>query len=148
MTTTPGNHDDHGTDHEPENRIAVLRRARPVMLLRARAGTAGESARVVHLAPPPTEETGAVSALCGALLRPEDHEPVTPGQGMPCDTCLISSQDVGSDPDPPETTPAGASAPDPTSPGLPPGAPRWATRRGDGRSPCTATRSDSTWAVR
>lgn len=60
---------------------AAVTRARPLILVRARPGMAPESARVVHLAPLPSSGFGAISAMCGALLRPEEHETVRPGLG-------------------------------------------------------------------
>jgi hypothetical protein len=99
---------------------------------------APESARVVHLAPLPPEGTGAVSALCGALLRPEEHDTVRPGHGMPCSLCVLSHAQSGdmpaqapddADPQVPDdaepTGPADlcpAASPDPASPEITPGA--------------------------
>ncbi|MGH3849195.1 MAG: hypothetical protein ACRDRT_05755, partial [Pseudonocardiaceae bacterium] len=84
MTATNGHDTGHGTSK------AAVSQARPIVLLRYRPGLAPESARVVHLVPLPPEGTGAVSALCGALLRPQEYETLTPGQGMPCSGCVIS----------------------------------------------------------
>ncbi|MGH3798465.1 MAG: hypothetical protein ACRDSP_26780 [Pseudonocardiaceae bacterium] len=112
MTATNGHNAGHGTGP------AVVTEARPIVLLRYRPGMAPESARVVHLVPLPPEGTGAVSALCGALIRPEEYETVTPGYGMPCSGCVISHVQR-SDPAPldtPEMTPVTGPAPDPTSP--------------------------------
>ena len=47
---------------------------------------------------------GAVGALCGIVLRPEEIESVTPGEGMPCTKCIVSHVG-GSDPLPPDTAP-------------------------------------------
>ncbi|MGH3697521.1 MAG: hypothetical protein ACRDRX_26670 [Pseudonocardiaceae bacterium] len=63
--------------------------ARPLVLLRYRPGIVGETARTVHLAPLPTDGTGAISAYCGAL-HPDQVETVTPGHGMPCTRCVLS----------------------------------------------------------
>lgn len=41
-----------------------------------------------------------MTALCGALLRCEDVEPVTPGQGMPCMVCVLSHVADGPPPSP------------------------------------------------
>ncbi|MGH3998577.1 MAG: hypothetical protein ACRDTJ_14075, partial [Pseudonocardiaceae bacterium] len=63
---------------------AAVPDARPMTLVRYRPGVVGETARTVHLVPLPVgSPAGAVTALCGTLLRREDVEPVTPGQGMP-----------------------------------------------------------------
>ncbi|MGH3885134.1 MAG: hypothetical protein ACRDSZ_00965 [Pseudonocardiaceae bacterium] len=83
---------------------AAVPDARPVTLVRYRSGVAGETARTVHLVPLPAgSPAGAVTALCGTLLRREDVDPVTPGQGMPCTVCLLSHVTDGLPP-PPITT--------------------------------------------
>ncbi len=91
-----------------------------MVLLRYRPGMAPEIARVVHLAPLPPDGRGAVSALCGALVRPEEYETVSPGYGMPCSFCVIhhtQRSDPSTPDDSAEAAPATASpSPDPTSP--------------------------------
>ncbi|HKR49082.1 MAG TPA: hypothetical protein VJT72_05780 [Pseudonocardiaceae bacterium] len=77
--------------------------ARPVTLVRSRPGVAGETARTVHLVPLPVESP-VVTALCGALLRGEDIEPVAPGQGMPCTMCVLSHVADGPPPSPVTTS--------------------------------------------
>ncbi|MGH3797790.1 MAG: hypothetical protein ACRDSP_23205 [Pseudonocardiaceae bacterium] len=112
MTTTNG----HGTG-DP----TVVTGARPMVLLRARPAMAPEAARVVHLAPLPLDGRGVVSALCGALLRPEEYETVSPGHGMPCSYCVISHTQHSDPPAPGDSAEvAPATAPDPTSPGAGP----------------------------
>jgi hypothetical protein len=65
--------------------------ARPVVLVRYRPGVTGQTARVVHVVPLPTDDlAGAVGALCGAVLALENIETVTPGVGMPCTMCVAS----------------------------------------------------------
>jgi hypothetical protein len=66
--------------------------ARPVVLLRYRPGITGETGRAVHLVPlPPAGQVGAAGvALCGVLLRPDQVEMVSPGQGMPCILCMMN----------------------------------------------------------
>ncbi|MGH3889062.1 MAG: hypothetical protein ACRDSZ_21325 [Pseudonocardiaceae bacterium] len=66
--------------------------SRTVVLVRYRPGVVGETARIVHLVPLPLggEMDVAGVALCGALLRPELVETVSPGQGMPCSWCVLS----------------------------------------------------------
>ncbi|MGH3883986.1 MAG: hypothetical protein ACRDRY_10030 [Pseudonocardiaceae bacterium] len=65
MSATNG--DDNGRGHG----ASAVAAARPVVLIRYRPGRTGETARAVHLVPLPVGgETGAASALCGALLRP------------------------------------------------------------------------------
>jgi hypothetical protein len=64
---------------------------RPIMLVRYRPGVTGETARTVHIVPLPTNgQTGAVSAVCGAVLILTDIETVTPGQGMPRTMCILN----------------------------------------------------------
>ncbi|MGH3918244.1 MAG: hypothetical protein ACRDSG_04250 [Pseudonocardiaceae bacterium] len=94
MSATNG--DDNGRGHG----ASAVAAARPVVLIRYRPGRTGETARAVHLVPLPVGgETGAASALCGALLRPEEIERVRPGQGMPCSLCTLSH--VAASPPPP-----------------------------------------------
>lgn len=70
---------------------AAVAAARTIMLVRYRPGVAGETARVVHLVPLPTDEqAGVVGALCGAALMVHDMETVTPGVGMPCTLCVVT----------------------------------------------------------
>ncbi|MGH4021432.1 MAG: hypothetical protein ACRDT0_19820 [Pseudonocardiaceae bacterium] len=77
--------------------------ARPVVVLaRYRRGTAGEAARTVHVVPHPPVASGAVAALCGALLTIEHLETVTPDDGMPCTMCLLYRSTA---PKPPEAPP-------------------------------------------
>ncbi|MCA1702856.1 MAG: hypothetical protein LC808_06125 [Actinobacteria bacterium] len=68
------------------------------MLLRYRPGVVGERGRMVHMMPlPGGGQTGAAGvALCGALLRPDLVEMVTPGHGAPCTLCLVNH--VSADP--------------------------------------------------
>lgn len=90
------------TSNETGSHAAVTD-ARPVTLVRYRPGVTGETARMVHLVPLPVgSPAGTVTALCGAPLRREDLEPVTPGQGMPCTVCVLSH--VAGDPPPPPAT--------------------------------------------
>ncbi len=92
---------------------AAVTGARPVTLVRYRPGVVGETARTVHLVPLPLGgPAGVVTAVCGTLLRREDVEPVTPGQGMPCTVCLISHVADGPPP-PPATTGNARVDPDP-----------------------------------
>lgn len=50
----------------------------------------GAAARTIHLVPRPDQtEVGVASALCGALIFPDDIEIVGPDAGMPCTTCLL-----------------------------------------------------------
>ncbi|MGH3439742.1 MAG: hypothetical protein ACRDRN_25230, partial [Sciscionella sp.] len=59
----------------------------------------------------------ATNAVCGALLRPDEYETVTPGHGMPCDLC-IASHLTTTDPSP--AAPATVTAEDPIPPGVTP----------------------------
>lgn len=120
MTATNG-HNGHTHSTSDGTGSGPMAGSRPLVLLRARRGMVAESARVVHLAPLPVGGTGAVSAICGALLRPEEHEPVQPGFGMPCSMCMISDTRPP-DPDPasPATADPPPASPDPTSPDTPP----------------------------
>lgn len=75
---------------------------RPVVPARYRPGVTGETARTVHMVAHPGPITsGAVSALCGALLALEQIETVPPGTGMPCTLCLLLRTTAA------PTTPAG-----------------------------------------
>ena len=61
-----------------------------VMLVRYRAGMTGQAARTVHLVSLRDRcEAGVVGTLCGALMALERIETIAPGQGMPCDTCVV-----------------------------------------------------------
>lgn len=62
----------------------------PVMAVRQRAETAGDTERVVHLAAlPAPSASGLISTLCGALLAMEQTEVADQGSGVPCSICLI-----------------------------------------------------------
>lgn len=101
---------------------AAVPGTRPVLLVRCRPSLAGQTARVVHLVPLPApgEQPGALTAMCGALLHGDQIETVTPGEGMPCDGCVlrhaagtIPPRDREPAPAPgpvPATTPTGAVA--------------------------------------
>jgi hypothetical protein len=98
MSATNGHHADP----------AAVTGARPVVLLRYRPGITGQSARVVHLVPlPPEGQAGAPGiALCGALLRPDLVETVTPGHGMPCTLCMTNHLTTSPPPTPATVPPA------------------------------------------
>ncbi|HEY6422690.1 MAG TPA: hypothetical protein VIY28_05445 [Pseudonocardiaceae bacterium] len=83
-----------------------------VMLVRYRAAIASQSACTVHLVPlPGGREAGAVSALCGALLRVEEIETVAAGQGAPCTMCVLDQVAATAlDADPPVDSPDTAGA--------------------------------------
>ncbi len=84
--------------------------SRPVILVRYRPGRTGESTRTVHLAPlPDGGAPGALTALCGVLLPPEDIEQVSVGEGMPCTLCAVSQVSVL----PPTDTPLDTATPVP-----------------------------------
>ena len=62
----------------------------PVMLVRHRPGTAGQTTHAMHLAPLPNRHlAGTVATLCGALLSLDDIDTVNSSQGMPCTLCLL-----------------------------------------------------------
>jgi hypothetical protein len=64
--------------------------AGPVMAVRQRAETVGNTGRAVHLAVLPARSaSGLISTLCGALLAMEQTEVADLGSGMPCSMCLI-----------------------------------------------------------
>jgi hypothetical protein len=63
----------------------------PMLLVRHRAGVIGQLGRAVHLVPmPPDCEAGVVAALCGCRLCHEEMETVEPGEGLPCQVCLMN----------------------------------------------------------
>jgi hypothetical protein len=78
------------------------------MRIRDRPAGTGRTALPVHLVPMPDRPgAGAVSTLCGALLRLEAIEAVTPGQGVPCAACLVNQVTVTTLPVEPPTGSAG-----------------------------------------
>lgn len=83
---------------------------RPVVLLRYRSGVVRQSARTVHLAPLPPGDVGEIRALCGALLPWDRVETLSPGQGMPCTSCLLSPRLPGGTPASPTENPVAALA--------------------------------------
>lgn len=109
----------NGGGHKTDRQSRVSG-AHPVVLVRYLPGRAGETARVVHLARLP--DTGSSSALtapgvpralvglCGVVLHPEDVAQVTPGEGVPCERCMVShlaeSPLIQTEPVPPNPAPA------------------------------------------
>ncbi|MGQ0719225.1 MAG: hypothetical protein ACT4NP_18315 [Pseudonocardiales bacterium] len=93
---------------------------RPVVLVRYRPGVTGQTARIVHVVPLPTDsQAGAVSALCGALLSLHNIETVTPGQGMPCRLCVVNHVTSSTATrEPPATNPDGADTAGPAAGGV------------------------------
>jgi hypothetical protein len=92
-----------------------------VVLVRYRPGVVGETERVVHVVPLPTDgQAGAVGAVCGAALMLEDIETVTPGVGMPCTVCVVNHAVTGATPagDPLAGAPDGADSAGPTVGGV------------------------------
>ncbi|MGH3718254.1 MAG: hypothetical protein ACRDRI_05300 [Pseudonocardiaceae bacterium] len=89
MTDTDSADERH--DHRTTSHTA-LAETPPIMLLRYRSGITGEATRTVHFVPLPStgQARDAGVALCGALLRVDLGETVTPGQGMPCTPCMIN----------------------------------------------------------
>lgn len=68
----------------------------PLVLLRYRSEFTRHAPRVAHLVPlPPAHQAGI--AFCGALLRPDLVEMVTPGQGAPCTFCATNRRDRTAD---------------------------------------------------
>ncbi|MGB7796882.1 MAG: hypothetical protein WBL53_11600 [Pseudonocardiaceae bacterium] len=62
----------------------------PVMLVRHRPGTTGQTTHAVHLASLPDQHmAGMVGTLCGAVLSLDDIDTVTSSRGMPCTMCLL-----------------------------------------------------------
>lgn len=99
-------------DHPSASHVAVTD-LRPLVLLRYRAGITGHTARTVHLAPMPLSGAEAVTALCGALLHPNQVEAVPTGQGMPCTQCLLCHLATTGTPSPPTEDPSTALEPMP-----------------------------------
>jgi hypothetical protein len=78
--------------HRRPGADAAVAATRPIMLVRYRPGVTGETARTVHIVPLlTTGQTDAASAVCGAVLILDDIETVTPGQGMPCTMCILTT---------------------------------------------------------
>lgn len=69
----------------------AMTNTRSAVLLRYHSGVTGHTGRIGHLVPSsPQGERGAAGvAMCGALLRPDLVESVTPGGGMPCLLCAL-----------------------------------------------------------
>lgn len=91
-TTTPAESDSKETDRRGRPGAgAAMVVDQPVLLVRHRAGVIGQLARTVHLVPmSPDCQPGVVAALCGCVLCPEETETVEPGEGVPCQVCLMS----------------------------------------------------------
>ena len=91
-TTTPAESDSKETDRRGRSGAGAATMAdQPVLLVRHRAGVIGQLGRTVHLVPvPPDCETGVAAALCGCLLCHEEMETVEPGEGVPCQVCLMN----------------------------------------------------------
>jgi hypothetical protein len=55
----------------------------------------GETDRVVHLFPVPSERMipEQLRAFCGLVIRPGQAELVTVGTGMPCVACVMAAPD-------------------------------------------------------
>lgn len=64
---------------------------RPFLMARPLPGTVGESARVVHLFPPPDngEAPEFLTAFCGSTFGPGVLELLDRILGMPCVLCLL-----------------------------------------------------------
>ena len=62
----------------------------PVLLVRKRAGVAGETQRTCHLVPVPDDDTQvALTAYCGELIHQGEAELLAQPSGMPCVGCLF-----------------------------------------------------------
>ncbi|GHH59748.1 hypothetical protein [Lentzea cavernae] len=61
------------------------------LLVRFRKGLVGESQRTCHMVPIPAadEVPEQLTALCGLVIERGTAELVTPGEGMPCEACLL-----------------------------------------------------------
>ncbi|HXT44782.1 MAG TPA: hypothetical protein VN748_11820 [Pseudonocardiaceae bacterium] len=90
--TTPAESGSNKTDRRGiPGAGAAMVADQPVLLVRHRAGIISQASRTVHLVRMPTGcETGVAAALCGGLLCREDMEVVEPGQGVPCQVCLMN----------------------------------------------------------
>jgi hypothetical protein len=92
VSTSNGARNGHRNGHPSGSGKAAVEDARPLLLVRYRPGVVADTARTVHLValPRSTPPPGmALTACCGALLRPAQIETVTPGTGMPCTLCVV-----------------------------------------------------------
>lgn len=98
-TITPAESGSNKTDRrgKPGAGAAMLADP-PILLVRHRTGMIGQASRTVHLVPMPANyEMGVIAALCGDLLCHEDMEAVEPGQGVPCQVCLMNQASAMTD---------------------------------------------------
>jgi hypothetical protein len=80
----------------PRRRAALAEPARlaapTLLLVRLRPGFVGESRRVVHVVPVPTEGVpAALTAYCGAEIAAGTAEVLSGPSGMPCTLCLATA---------------------------------------------------------
>jgi hypothetical protein len=63
-----------------------------LLLVRLRRGMIGESRRVVHLVPVPTDRVpAALTAYCGEEIVPGTAEVLSCFTGVPCSPCLAAA---------------------------------------------------------
>jgi len=98
-TTTPAEAGSKKTDRRGKPGAgAAMVADQPMLLIRHRTGVVGQASRTVHLVPMSADcGMGVVAALCGDLLCHEDAEVVEPGQGVPCQVCLVNQASAMTD---------------------------------------------------
>jgi hypothetical protein len=71
----------------------MVERGEALALVRLRRGVVGESRRVCHLIPVPSDQQVPeyLTALCGELVFPGEAEVLDRICGMPCQSCLLRS---------------------------------------------------------
>lgn len=68
------------------------------VLARPRPGVVGETQRVAHVFPLPSERPGVLLAYCGFEGRPGELDRLDRPVGMPCERCLvIAARRAGAD---------------------------------------------------
>ncbi len=91
-TTTPAESGSQQTDRRGRPGAgAALVASQSLLLARPRSGGLGQASRAVHLVPVVRCcESGVVAALCGGLLCLDEIDTVGPGEGVPCQVCLMN----------------------------------------------------------
>lgn len=91
-TITPAEFGSQQTDRRGKSGAgAAMVASQSLLLARHRPGGLGQAGRTVHLVPVVRPcQAGVAAALCGGLLCLEEIETVEPGEGVPCQVCLMN----------------------------------------------------------